>query len=147
MFDRPEQVKASHILVDTEEEAASLKAEVEAGEEFGVLAQEHSMDPGSGARGGDLGFFGRGMMVPEFDTMAFDLNVGDMGIVESSFGWHLILVTDKTESQAASLDDSYNDVVARMKAEQAMDPNAYLMMLFDEAEMEIHVDRYQELMF
>ncbi len=146
-FDIPEQVKASHILLDTEEEAEELRARVEDGEAFADLAEEFSLDPGSGPRGGDLGFFGQGMMVPEFEALAFEMGVGDMGIVESSFGWHLILVTDKAESETASLEDSYDDVRSQMKQELAMDPNAYLMFLMESAEVDIQSERYQDLGF
>lgn len=89
------EVKASHILVETEEEAISLKEEILSGTSFEDIAAEHSSCP-SGARGGDLGFFGRGQMVKEFENAAFDLNVGELSDpVRTNFGWHLILVTDK----------------------------------------------------
>ncbi len=90
-----EEVKASHILVETEEEAIKLKEEILSGKPFEDVAAEYSMCP-SGARGGDLGFFGRGQMVSEFENAAFDLNVGVVSEpVRTNFGWHLILVTDK----------------------------------------------------
>ncbi|MFA7659508.1 MAG: peptidylprolyl isomerase [Candidatus Gastranaerophilaceae bacterium] len=89
------EVKASHILVETEEEAISLKEEILSGKPFEDVAAENSLCP-SGANGGDLGFFGRGQMVGEFEEAAFDLNVGEVSDpVRTNFGWHLILVTDK----------------------------------------------------
>ena len=89
------EVKASHILVETEEEAINLKEEILSGKAFEDVAAESSLCP-SGARGGDLGFFGRGQMVGEFEKAAFDLNVGEMSEpVRTNFGWHLIVVTDK----------------------------------------------------
>lgn len=89
------EVKASHILVETEEEAIKLKEEILSGTSFEDVAAENSLCP-SGARGGDLGFFGRGQMVKEFETVAFDLNVGEISDpVRTNFGWHLIVVTDK----------------------------------------------------
>ena len=88
-----EEVKASHILVETEAEAISLKEEILSGTSFEDIAAEHSLCP-SGANGGDLGFFGRGQMVGEFETAAFDLKVGEISApVRTNFGWHLILVT------------------------------------------------------
>jgi len=88
-----EEVKASHILVETEEEAISIKEEILSGTPFADLAAEHSLCP-SGANGGDLGFFGRGQMVGEFETAAFDLKVGEISApVRTNFGWHLIMVT------------------------------------------------------
>ena len=89
------EVKASHILVETEAEAISLKEEILSGTSFADVAAEHSLCP-SGANGGDLGFFGRGQMVGEFETAAFDLKVGEISApVRTNFGWHLILVTDQ----------------------------------------------------
>ncbi len=89
------EVKASHILVETEEEAINLKEEILSGTAFEDIAAEHSLCPSS-ANGGDLGFFGRGQMVGEFEEAAFDLNVGEVSApVRTNFGWHLILVTDK----------------------------------------------------
>lgn len=89
------EVKASHILVETEAEAIGIKEEILSGKAFEDLAAEHSLCP-SGARGGDLGFFGRGQMVKEFENAAFDLKVGEISEpVRTNFGWHLIVVTDK----------------------------------------------------
>ncbi len=90
-----QEVKASHILVETEEEAIKLKEEILSGTPFEDVAQENSLCP-SGKKGGDLGFFGRGQMVSEFEEAAFGLNVGEISDpVRTNFGWHLILVTDK----------------------------------------------------
>lgn len=89
------KVKASHILVKTAEEALKLKAQLDAGEDFAKLAAEHSLCP-SGANGGDLGFFGRGVMVKPFEDMAFSLEVGEISDpFMTNFGWHIVLVTDK----------------------------------------------------
>lgn len=90
-----EEIKASHILVETEEEAIKLKEEILSGRAFEDVAAENSLCP-SGARGGDLGFFGRGQMVKEFENAAFDLKVGEISDpVKTNFGWHLIIVTDQ----------------------------------------------------
>lgn len=90
-----EEVKASHILVETEEEAIALKEEILSGKPFEDVAAEYSLCP-SGANGGDLGFFGHGQMVGEFEKAAFDLKVGELSDpVRTNFGWHLIIVTDK----------------------------------------------------
>ncbi len=89
------EVKASHILVETEEEAIGLKEEILSGKAFEAVAAEYSLCP-SGANGGDLGFFGRGQMVSEFENAAFDLSIGQISDpVRTNFGWHLILVTEK----------------------------------------------------
>ncbi|MGL5348861.1 MAG: peptidylprolyl isomerase [Peptostreptococcaceae bacterium] len=111
-----DEVKASHILISTLDEnnkelsaekkkEAKKKAEdvlkkAKAGDEFAALAKEYSDDKGSGSEGGDLGFFGKGKMVPEFEEAAFSLKVGEISeIVESQFGYHIIKVTDKVDEQ------------------------------------------------
>ncbi|MDD3150536.1 MAG: peptidylprolyl isomerase [Candidatus Gastranaerophilales bacterium] len=88
------QVKASHLLVDSKEEAEKLREEIINGKDFAQVAKEVSKCP-SGQNGGDLGYFGRGQMVPEFDKAAFELPVGQVSEpIQTQFGWHLILVTD-----------------------------------------------------
>ena len=89
------EIRASHILVKTEEEAKKLYDEIKAGKEFAQIAQEVSLCP-SGHNGGDLGFFGKGMMVKPFEDAAFDLEIGEISQpVQTQFGWHLIQLTDK----------------------------------------------------
>ncbi len=91
------RAKARHILVDSKEVAESLKDEITAGADFGEMAREHSLCP-SGRAGGDLGEFGRGEMVPEFDEVVFTADVGEThGPVQTQFGYHLIEVTSRTE--------------------------------------------------
>jgi peptidyl-prolyl cis-trans isomerase C len=87
---------ARHLLVDTEEQCNTLKAEIENGADFGDVAKQHSKCP-SGARGGDLGSFSQGQMVPEFDQVVFngDLNVVH-GPVKTQFGYHLLEVTSRS---------------------------------------------------
>lgn len=88
-------VRASHILVDTKAEADSIKAKINKGEMFEVMASKYSKCPSS-VNGGDLGYFERGQMVPEFEKAAFDLPVGEVSNpVKTQFGWHLIKVCDK----------------------------------------------------
>ena len=90
------QVRAAHILVPTEKEAAELKAKIVKGEiKFEDAAAQFSQCP-SGARGGDLGYFGRGMMVKEFESPSFNEPVGTVtDPIQTQFGWHLIYVIDK----------------------------------------------------
>ncbi len=87
------QVKASHLLVKTQEDAEKVRAEIVAGKDFAKAASEVSLCP-SGAQGGDLGYFGKGQMVSEFEQAAFNLPVGEVSQpVKTQFGWHLIQVT------------------------------------------------------
>ena len=90
------RIRASHILVKTEGEALDLYNEIKDGKvAFEDAAMENSMCP-SGRNGGDLGFFGEGMMVKPFEDAAFALEVGEISQpVETQFGWHLIKLTDK----------------------------------------------------
>lgn len=89
------EVRASHILVKTEQEAMDLYNEIKNGASFADLAAENSMCP-SGRNGGDLGFFGKGMMVKPFEDAAFELEVGEISQpVQTQFGWHLIQLTGK----------------------------------------------------
>ena len=84
------QAEARHILVDTEELCEELKSKIVGGADFADLAKEHSSCP-SGASGGDLGSFGPGQMVPEFDQAVFNLEPGAIsGVVETQFGYHII---------------------------------------------------------
>ena len=88
------EVRASHILVNTEQEANNLLSQINGGKKFEKLAKKHSRCP-SGKNGGDLGFFTRGKMVPEFENAAFNMNVGQVSApIKTQFGFHLIKVTD-----------------------------------------------------
>ena len=91
------QASARHILVDSEDNCAALKAEIEAGADFAEIARQHSTCPSSRS-GGDLGTFGRGMMVAEFDSVVFSAPVGEVqGPVKTQFGYHLIEVTARDD--------------------------------------------------
>ena len=88
---------ARHILVSTEDEANDLKTQIENGAEFGEMARQHSSCPSS-AKGGDLGTFGPGQMVPEFDAVIWKENVGEVhGPVQTSFGYHLIEIVSRED--------------------------------------------------
>jgi peptidyl-prolyl cis-trans isomerase C len=88
--------KARHILVQTEEECLDLMKQIEGGKEFGEVAMQHSGCP-SKAQGGDLGQFGPGQMVPEFDKVVFSAPVGEVqGPVKTQFGYHLLEVTERS---------------------------------------------------
>jgi len=98
-FKPEDEIRASHILVESEDKAKELKAQLDGGADFATLARENSIDPGA-ANGGDLGFFGPGMMVKPFQDAAFALaNPGDISEpVQSQFGWHIIKLEEKRQS-------------------------------------------------
>lgn len=113
-----EEVRARHILVATEEDARTVLTEIQAGRAFEDLAQEKSAD-GSAARGGDLGYFGRGQMVQPFEDAAFSLEVGAVSQpVESQFGWHLIKVEDKRMSSPPQLAELASQIRQQLVVEK-----------------------------
>lgn len=91
------QASARHILVKTQEECEKLKAQIAAGSQFADLARKHSTCP-SGQKGGDLGSFAPGRMVPEFDQVVFSAPINEVqGPIKTQFGYHLLEVTSRTE--------------------------------------------------
>ncbi len=100
-----EEVHARHILVPTEDEAKAIEAELKKGADFATLAKEKSKDPGA-AEGGDLGYFTKDQMVPEFADVAFKLDKGQISDpVKTQFGWHIIKVEDKRTKPTPTFDD------------------------------------------
>lgn len=90
-----ERVKARHILVSTQKEAIEIKKDLDEGGSFAFYAKYHSLCP-SGQNGGNLGYFGKGQMVKEFEDAAFSLPVGQVSEpVHTQFGWHIIVVDDR----------------------------------------------------
>lgn len=104
-FKKPETVKASHILVDEKEKAEEIIDKINGGLSFEEAAEKYSKCP-SKDRGGDLGYFSRGRMVPEFEKAAFDMKKGEMvGPVQTQFGYHVIKVYDKKEAEISPLEE------------------------------------------
>src|ERR1700759_2947018 len=99
-----QEVHARHILVETEDEAKEIKAQLDKGADFAELAKKESKDPGA-SDGGDLGFFTKDQMVPEFSAVAFALEPGKISDpVKSQFGWHIIKVEEKRNRKAPDFD-------------------------------------------
>jgi peptidyl-prolyl cis-trans isomerase C len=100
-----QEVHARHILVPTEDEAKAIEAELKKGADFATLAKEKSKDPGA-AEGGDLGYFTKDQMVPEFSEVAFKLDKGQISDpVHTQFGWHIIKVEDKRTKPTPTFDE------------------------------------------
>jgi peptidyl-prolyl cis-trans isomerase C len=104
-FSAAQQVKASHILVKTEEEARNVLRKLKEGERFSEVAKKVSIDKASAVKGGDLGYFSRGQMVPEFEHAAFHLNAGELSEpVKTPFGYHIIKVLDVKKGPAVEFE-------------------------------------------
>ncbi|RLK03700.1 peptidylprolyl isomerase [Ruegeria conchae] len=102
-FEGEDEFNASHILVESEDEAKAIKAQLDEGADFAELAKEKSTGP-SGPNGGSLGWFGKGQMVPEFENAVVALEKGSVSEpVQTQFGWHLVALNDKRKTQAPEL--------------------------------------------
>jgi len=120
---KPEdEVRARHILVESKDKARELFEKILHGGDFAALAREHSKDPGSKDQGGELGFFSRGQMVPQFEEAAFKLKAGEVGEpFETQFGWHIVKVDERRQRSAPAFEDVRDRVRASMihkKAQQ-----------------------------
>lgn len=110
-----EEVRARHILVETEAQAKEIFEKIGHGGDFAKLAKEFSKDPGTRDEGGDLGYFARGQMVPQFEDAAFKLKKGDVSLpVQSQFGWHLIRLDDRRERSAPPFDSVKERILASL---------------------------------
>ncbi|MFM9942551.1 MAG: peptidylprolyl isomerase [Hyphomicrobiaceae bacterium] len=110
-----EEVRARHILVESEVKAKEIFEKIAHGEDFARMAKEHSKDPGSKDEGGDLGYFSRGQMVPVFEETAFKLKKGDMSQpVQSQFGWHIIKLEDRRQRGAPPFDSIKERIMASL---------------------------------
>ncbi|GIM45457.1 foldase protein PrsA [Collibacillus ludicampi] len=147
-LNEPEQVRASHILVDTLDEANQVEQRLKKGEDFAKIAKEVSKDPGSASKGGDLGYFPKGKMVPEFEKVAFSLKVGEVSDpVKTQFGYHIIKVTDHKPAKEAKLDDPdvRKKIEDALKQQKAKQPQQVLDELRKEENVDIVWAQYKDL--
>ncbi|AOY60324.1 MULTISPECIES: peptidylprolyl isomerase [Desulfococcus] len=149
-FKKPEQIKASHILIkadasagEADKAAARKKIEeiqdkLKKGEKFDALAKQYSEDPSS-AQGGDLGYFSRGQMVKPFEETAFAMKKGDVSdIVVTQFGYHLIQVMDKKPESTTAYDEAKPRIGEHLKREKMIEAiNVYIEKLKADAKIEI----------
>ncbi len=113
------EFRASHLLVETQEEAAAAKARIDDGQAFADVARDVSTGP-TGPSGGDLGWFGKGAMVPEFENQIISLDVGGVSDpFETQFGWHVATLTDNRIQERPTLEDMRRDLTAELQ-EQAV---------------------------
>lgn len=129
-YQSPEQVRASHILLKTEgkdaaavrKQAEGLLAQVKAGADFAALAKQHSEDEGSQATGGDLDYFGRGRMVPEFENAAFGMQPGQVSdLVSTQYGFHIIKVVDKKPASTRPLEEVRAQITDQLQFQRAQE--------------------------
>ncbi len=129
-YSSPDEIRASHILLRTEgKDPAAVRAQAEdilkearADADFAELARKYSEDQASAAQGGDLDFFGRGTMVPEFDTAAFALQEGEISdVVATDFGVHIIKLTERRPGTSRSIDEVRPELMERLSMERARD--------------------------
>ena len=131
---------AAHILVATEEEAKKLKAEIDAGADFAELAKAHSTD-GAAANGGDLGWFGRGQLVKEFEDAVFKMAAGEVSEpVQTQFGWHLINLTETRSASAPALESVRAELEAGLRQKAVEDRIKELTAAAKVERMEAGVD-------
>ena len=131
-----EQIKARHILLNTEDKAIELIAILKKGAEFSEIASKHSTGP-SAASGGDLGWFGKGQMVPAFSKAAFSLNPGEIvnQPVKTQFGWHIILVEDRKSAKPPSFDEARGQLASQMT-------QSLLKKLLENLRLKANIKRY-----
>jgi peptidyl-prolyl cis-trans isomerase C len=131
--DPVEEFNASHILVETEEEAQALIDALGEGADFAELAAENSIGP-SGPNGGQLGWFTAGMMVPEFEAAVFELEAGEVSApVQTQFGWHVILLNDMREQAPPALEQVRAELIEGLRRARV---DAASTSLMGEAEIE-----------
>jgi foldase protein PrsA len=120
-FDKPETVRAAHILVETREEAESLLRRLEGGADFAELAAEHSLDEATKDNGGDVGEFARGDMEEGFEETAFGLDIGETAIAETGYGFHVVRVTGRTAAREATLESARDDIAEYLTEQKLAD--------------------------
>jgi peptidyl-prolyl cis-trans isomerase C len=149
-FKREESARASHILIGVDEKASaedkkkakekaeSIRKKIAAGEDFATLAKKESTCP-SASRGGDLGFFSKGQMVPEFEKAAFALKPGEVSnVVETKFGYHIIKLQEKKPAGTVTFDEAKKNIEGYLKSQKVREGvNAYLDKLRKQAKIEI----------
>lgn len=137
------EVEASHILVEDEKTANEIMEKIKAGEDFAELAKEYSTDPGSGANGGELGFFTKGMMVQPFEEAAFSLEIGEISDpVESQFGFHIIKVTDRVDHTFEESKDRIQQHLIQQNKKSSQDVEKFI---FDSADIKVLDSKYKDI--
>jgi foldase protein PrsA len=144
-YDKPETVKARHILVPNLALAQKVEADLKAGQKFDALAKQYSTDPGSKDKGGELGDFRRGQMVPAFDKYAFSGPIGEISPpIKSPFGYHIIQVESRTPGQkatVASATQQITDTLRQQKEAPLIQP--FLQELQQKADIKVNDPQFE----
>jgi peptidylprolyl isomerase/peptidyl-prolyl cis-trans isomerase C len=129
------EVKASHILVDTEEAAKEIKKKLNKGSKFKDLVKEFSKDEGSKANGGELGYVMKGQLVPEFESKAFSMKKDEISDpVKTQFGWHIIKVLDSRDVKTPSKEQAASSIRSKLSREAI---EKYFTKLSDQADVKL----------
>jgi len=137
----PETVRASHILTSTEEDAKAAQEELNAGSDFADIAKKYSKDL-TKDRGGDLGYFNKGQMIPEFEKACFSLDIGDVSpIIKTRFGYHIIELTDRKPATYRKFEEVKNNIMSQLtKDSQRAKFDEFANKLRSNAKIEIKED-------
>jgi len=146
-MDKPAQVRARHILVADQKTADMIEGKLKAGGSFADLAKQYSTDPSTKDKGGELGFFGPGQMVPAFQAAAFALPVGAISQpVKSPFGWHIIQVEEKKPALKATLTSSTPQIKETLTQQQEQQQiPVFLNGLRAKANIQVNDPRFADL--
>jgi foldase protein PrsA len=146
-YDTPERVRARHILVADPKTADTIEAKLKNGGNFADLAKQYSTDPSSKEKGGELGFFGRGTMVPAFQNAAFSMKPGQISApVHSPFGYHIIQVEEVQAAKPATLASAHDQIVQQLtQQQQSQQIPVFLQQLRAKANIVVYDNRYKDL--
>ncbi len=118
-FDKPAEARARHILVPDLKTAQKVEADLKNGKDFAAEAKQYSTDPGSREKGGELGWFRKGAMLPSFDAYAFSAPIGKISQpVKSAYGYHIIQVEERKPEQKATLASTHDQIETMLRQQQ-----------------------------
>jgi len=142
-FTTTSQIRASHILVKTEAEANKVLARLKKGEKFEEIAKKESLDAASAKNGGDIGFFSRGQLVPEFEKAAAGLKAGELsGPVKTPYGYHIIKVTDRKTGPVVEFDRVKDVILQRLSGERQKEAfDNYIAELRKKSEYKVEINK------
>ncbi len=145
-LDKQPQVRARHILVPDIAKANQVEQKLQSGTKFEDLAKQYSTDPGSKDKGGELGMFKKGSMVPSFEAVAFSIPIGQISKpVKSPFGYHIIQVEERQNGQKATLASSRTQIVDQLRQQQEGPLVApFLSSLQQKAKIDVYDDKYKD---